>query len=46
MNRWAKRGEKTPKGYTAQYRYPDSDYATHKRKMFVKKKVTPKKKVK
>ncbi len=40
--RWAKRGEATPKGYTVKYVYPDSDYATHQRKAFVKKKTKPK----
>lgn len=44
--RWSKRGEKTPKGYTVKYIYPDSDYATHKRKAFVKKQTPVKKKSK
>jgi len=43
-HRWAKTGEKTPKGYTVKYMFPDSDYATRRRKMFVKKRVVKKKK--
>lgn len=37
-----KRGQKTPKGYTVKYEYPDSDYVTHRRKVFVKKKTKKK----
>lgn len=29
---------KPPKGYTYKYVWPDSDYATHRRKVLVKKK--------
>jgi hypothetical protein len=39
--RWAKRGEKTPMGYTVKYVYRDSDYVTHRSKAFVKKKKKP-----
>ena len=34
----AKRGQKCPSGYTVRYEWPDSDFATHRRKIFVKKK--------
>ena len=33
-----RRGEKPPPGYTVKYEWPDSDYATHRRKVFVRKK--------
>lgn len=35
--RWARRGEKCPKGYTTKYMYRDSDYVTHRSRAFVKK---------
>lgn len=40
--RRAKRGEKTPKGYTVKYIYSDSYYRMSKDKYFVKKKVKKK----
>lgn len=32
-----RRGEKCPPGYTKRYVWPDSDYVTHRRAVFVRK---------
>ena len=42
MNTDKKKSKKPPKGYTYKYVWPDSDYATHRRKVLVKKKVKKK----